>query len=178
MGGVLRKGAARGFRILQSRAAYRAVGRWVLGEIGTTTATPSDLAYVQSKLPPGLSFEPPSGPLVTHLVARRNGHVIGFVELVRRPPDQPSAGFWLHSLYVPDPAYRGLGIGEAMVRSVIGIARAEGAGELWLGVGENNLPAVRLYRKLGFERPAPPNPDAEPGAAGPRSIVMVKRLHE
>lgn len=48
-------------------------------------------------------------------------------------------------------AFRGLGIGDAMMRAGIEWARAVGVQKLRLGVFATNAPAIALYRKLGFQ---------------------------
>lgn len=48
-------------------------------------------------------------------------------------------------------AHRGTGVGEALMREVIDVARSRGLRELWLEVLTPNVPAIRLYEKLGFE---------------------------
>jgi ribosomal protein S18 acetylase RimI-like enzyme len=50
-----------------------------------------------------------------------------------------------------DPAYRGRGIGTALLEALRERARAEGVSALSLSVEEDN-PALRLYEGLGFER--------------------------
>jgi len=113
----------------------------------------------------------------------RSRRVTGFVELVRHPPEHaPYIGHWLFSLNVLDPWCRGLGIGEALARHVVGCARREGARELWLVVGEANGPAIALYRKLGFERAAVVGLEElleeEARTTGKRRITMVHRMQE
>lgn len=48
------------------------------------------------------------------------------------------------------PAARGRGIGAALVSEALRRMRADGAADAWLDVNVDN-PAVRLYRRLGFE---------------------------
>jgi mycothiol synthase len=48
------------------------------------------------------------------------------------------------------PAARGRGIGSALVVEALRRMRAGGSGHAWLDVNVDN-PAVRLYRRLGFE---------------------------
>ncbi len=50
-----------------------------------------------------------------------------------------------------DPAHRGRGLGRALLAAFTGQARAEGFGELRLGVHRSN-PAVRLYEADGYRR--------------------------
>jgi ribosomal protein S18 acetylase RimI-like enzyme len=89
---------------------------------------------------------------VTDWVARWAGVTAGSVQLVVQPGTAHGwAGHWLSSLTVCAPL-RGLGIGEALARVVVERARHEGAGELLLAVQEDDVRAIALYRKLGFER--------------------------
>ncbi len=46
--------------------------------------------------------------------------------------------------------YRGNGIGHALLRSVLESAKARGLTRVELTVREKNLPALALYRKVGF----------------------------
>lgn len=169
---------------MQSQGFFRAARRRIAPKISITTASPADLEYVQTRLNPGVTFIPnPPDPWVTRLVAVRHERVIGFVELVRHPPEHaPFVGFWLFSLYVLDPLYRGSGIGEALACHAIGLARREGAKELWLVVGETNCPAINLYRKLGFERAVAKGLEERyedtAKLTGSRSITMVKQMIE
>ncbi|SEQ49161.1 Ribosomal protein S18 acetylase RimI [Lentzea xinjiangensis] len=58
-------------------------------------------------------------------------------------------GLYLYSMWVRD-SHRGRGIGEALVGTVLAWAAEEGWRIVRLRVWEDNLPARRLYRKLGF----------------------------
>lgn len=49
-----------------------------------------------------------------------------------------------------DPALRRKGYGEAVVRSLLTMARERGCRQVSLEVRESNLGAIALYRKLGF----------------------------
>lgn len=179
---LVRKCAGRILRSVQSRRIFRAAGRKVVRDIRVTIASPADLEYVHSRLTSELAFKPdPADPQVTRFVATRHGRVIGFVELVRHPPEHaPYVGFWLFSLYVFDPLYRGLGIGEALARCVIKLARDGGGEELWLVVNEQNRPATNLYQKLGFKPANVTELDEqlkeEAKMTGRQRITMVKLL--
>lgn len=50
-----------------------------------------------------------------------------------------------------NPARRRQGIGESLLQKVMIWAKAAGAGHILLDVDVANVPAVSLYRKLGFE---------------------------
>jgi ribosomal protein S18 acetylase RimI-like enzyme len=56
---------------------------------------------------------------------------------------------YLQELYVV-PDRRGQGIGEALMRAAIEVAREEGATYMDLGTGDDDVAARGLYEKLGF----------------------------
>ncbi|WP_429817974.1 N-acetyltransferase family protein [Ensifer sp. B1-9] len=58
-------------------------------------------------------------------------------------------GVFVQDLYV-DGLFRGLGIGEALLREVAAWSRASGGDYLRLEVDVDNLPAQRLYERLGI----------------------------
>jgi len=68
-----------------------------------------------------------------------------------------------HSVLVPDDRgayelaifvlheYQGARIGTELLRTLLGLGQADGVEKVWLTVERWNDPAVRLYRKVGFE---------------------------
>ncbi|KQM60904.1 GNAT family N-acetyltransferase [Agreia sp. Leaf210] len=50
-----------------------------------------------------------------------------------------------------DPRYRGRGLGRALTQAAIEKARALGASDVRLAVVSDNEPAVKAYRRAGFE---------------------------
>jgi ribosomal protein S18 acetylase RimI-like enzyme len=48
------------------------------------------------------------------------------------------------------PAYRRQGIGEALLRACIAKAKVKGITRIELEARADNVPAIRLYEKLGF----------------------------
>ncbi|MDI9609659.1 MAG: ribosomal protein S18-alanine N-acetyltransferase [Candidatus Verstraetearchaeota archaeon] len=46
--------------------------------------------------------------------------------------------------------YRGMGIGRKLMEEGMKNVRESGASEIYLEVRQSNLPAIQLYRKLGF----------------------------
>jgi GrpB-like predicted nucleotidyltransferase (UPF0157 family)/GNAT superfamily N-acetyltransferase len=76
----------------------------------------------------------------------------GFLHLVRSEPDPSVTGskpIELLRLYV-DSRWHGKGVGAALMKRSLEIARAEGFETLWLGVWEKNLRAQAFYAKYGF----------------------------
>lgn len=57
----------------------------------------------------------------------------------------------LYSL-ATDPACRGRGLGEKLVRAFVDEAKKRGAGKAILEVREDAAGAIRLYQKLGFAK--------------------------
>jgi ribosomal-protein-alanine N-acetyltransferase len=79
--------------------------------------------------------------------------------VVRRPGDEVVAYiiFWqirddvqVNNVAV-HPDFRGLGLGETIMRYAIARVRDAGATFMTLEVRQSNMPAMTLYRKLGFE---------------------------
>ncbi|MET8757178.1 GNAT family N-acetyltransferase [Lentzea sp. NPDC004782] len=58
-------------------------------------------------------------------------------------------GLYLYSMWVRE-SHRGRGLGEALVSAVLTWAAGEGWKLVRLRVWEDNLPARRLYKRLGF----------------------------
>jgi ribosomal protein S18 acetylase RimI-like enzyme len=61
---------------------------------------------------------------------------------------QPS-GLHLYSMWVRS-SHRGRGVGEALVKAVLAWAAEQGWNVVRLRVYDDNLPARRLYKRLGF----------------------------
>ncbi len=56
---------------------------------------------------------------------------------------------YLAELYVA-PAWRGQGLGRALMEAAMELARSEGATHMDLGTGEQDVAARALYESLGF----------------------------
>jgi len=80
-----------------------------------------------------------------YIVAKHMGKVIGY------------AGMWtiIDEAHVTNvgvlPEYRGEGVGEYLMRSLIAAAKERGAKKMTLEVRKSNYIAQNLYTKLGFE---------------------------
>jgi ribosomal protein S18 acetylase RimI-like enzyme len=69
--------------------------------------------------------------------------------LVTGAPYDEAVG--LFSMWVA-PEARGRGVGGALIDTLVDWARSNGNSELLLDVGDDNEPAIALYRRKGFER--------------------------
>ena len=144
-------------------------------------ASDVEWAAVDANLIPGHSDSFPGGNRgVSNFIALKRDHIVGHVQLVRKPGDASSVPeYWLFNLAVRI-RHRRKGIGEALTRQVIASSQREEATDLRLLVFENNLPAVQLYQSLGFELKN--DPGLEPRLArdkevfGSRRILMIKSL--
>ena len=77
-------------------------------------------------------------------LAWQGAHIASAVVLEESP-----TGWWLHLLAV-HPAFRGQNLGGELLTRMADLARAQGGTTLLLAVVEGNLPAIRLYERLGF----------------------------
>lgn len=105
---------------------------------------------------------------VERIVADADGEIVGSV-LLFAPGSDAYGGLAaaasapeLRLLAVRDP-WRGRGVGEALVRACALRARAAGAAVLGLHSSRSMATALRLYRRLGFERA--PASDFQPAGA-------------
>ncbi len=85
-----------------------------------------------------------------HLVAERDGALLGYVR-VGRPTPLPSNAHvrQIQGLAVADAA-RGRGVGRALLRAALAKAAADGATRITLRVLGHNGPARALYEAEGF----------------------------
>jgi ribosomal protein S18 acetylase RimI-like enzyme len=82
------------------------------------------------------------------LIARdKTGQVLGFIRAMRQGLEQD---WWIAGLGVR-PLFRRRGIGEALVSDVLANLREGGVSKVRLEVNRASLPAIKLYRKLGFK---------------------------
>lgn len=90
-----------------------------------------------------------SWPGVRLLVARVDGEIVGALTLVMFPiPTGLRA--WIEDVVV-DEAARGQGVGAALTREAVRLARADGARTVDLTSRPSRQAANRLYERLGFQ---------------------------
>lgn len=114
----------------------------LLGTAKKITSTPD--IFAREGLAPGRAFE--------GLVAEVDGNFAGmclylpvFSTWLGRP------GVYVQDLFV-DERFRGMKIGEALIRRVARIGRARGASHLRLAVDFDNEKAQRFYERIGVTR--------------------------
>ena len=96
-----------------------------------------------------------------YVYADANGQVLASLILHAAQPEEyrhiawPSAAaaaeVWVLHLLMVHPSLAGQGIGASLVRFGLDLAAANHKRAVRLDTGAQNLPAVALYRKLGFE---------------------------
>ncbi len=90
-----------------------------------------------------------ASPASVLLVARRDGAIVGSLTLVLfRIPTGVRA--WIEDVVVDESA-RGAGVGEALNRHAVAMAKAAGSKTVDLTSRPSREAANRLYRRIGFE---------------------------
>ncbi|HEX6747555.1 MAG TPA: GNAT family N-acetyltransferase [Longimicrobium sp.] len=85
------------------------------------------------------------------VVAIEDGAVIGFASAIDYfHPDKPRPELWIDEVGVA-PERHGRGVGKAVVRGMLDVARAIGCGEAWVLTDRDNAAAMRLYASTGGE---------------------------
>jgi ribosomal protein S18 acetylase RimI-like enzyme len=104
------------------------------------------------------------------VVAERNGHLIGAAWTRIIPAyghiDQATPELAISML----PAFRGCGIGTALMERLFEVLRENGYRRTSLSVQQDN-PAVRFYTRLGYEITG-----EKPDHAGHEDYIMIKNL--
>lgn len=92
---------------------------------------------------------------ITILMAYRFHILVGYALMreVQNPPEINSAvkGIELARLYV-DAAFNGTGVGSAIMKECISLARLKNKEMLWLGVWPKSTRAINFYIKWGFQK--------------------------
>ena len=90
------------------------------------------------------------GSSETMVLAEVRGRLVGMSGMVRVPSRKAWHIGMVYSVYV-QPAWRGLGIGEALVSACLEWGREHGVRRAQLGVAVENTPAIRCYERCGFK---------------------------
>jgi diamine N-acetyltransferase len=94
-----------------------------------------------------------SDPATLTLVVEEDGNLVGYAQLVLRPPplSVPACRPMELKRFYVDKAFHGSSMAPALMRAAEESARASGADLVWLGVWERNPRAIRFYQKSGFQ---------------------------
>jgi GNAT superfamily N-acetyltransferase len=88
-------------------------------------------------------------PAAEVLIARLEGRPAGFALFFHTfSTFLGRRGLWLEDLFI-DPAFRGRGIGKALLRRVAALAQERGCGRFEWSVLDWNAGAIRFYESLG-----------------------------
>jgi ribosomal protein S18 acetylase RimI-like enzyme len=85
-------------------------------------------------------------------VAGRDGYYLGFTQLYPLFSSVNLGKAWLLNDLFVAPASRGLGVGQALLEEARRFGEETGAVALMLETATDNLPAQRLYERLGWIR--------------------------
>ncbi|MFC1718374.1 GNAT family N-acetyltransferase [Candidatus Poribacteria bacterium] len=171
---MLRELCARFFLFLQNFRLYRAFGRRLARKRIRCCTANAGHAHGLSQL---FGYEEWNYQGPGHrLVATLAGHIVGIVTIICFDGEALLyPGWWISSLSVR-AQYRGLGIGEQLVRKALQDAALAGATRVNLVVSEENGRAISLYQRVGLELHSIPGLDAqlEEGFrnTGKRKIIM------
>ena len=117
-------------------------------ELATYERAASSVVATEADLAAAL-FGP--SPAVFCHVAEEDGAVVGFaLWFLNFSTWLGRHGLYLEDLYV-QPAYRGRGLGKALLETLVGIARERGYGRVEWWVLDWNSPAQAFYRSMGAE---------------------------
>jgi len=90
-----------------------------------------------------------SRPVAEAIVAEAGEGLVGYaIHFATFSTFRGQAGIWLEDLYVR-PDWRGRGLGERLLREVVGRAAQRGAGRCEWSVLDWNERAIRLYERMG-----------------------------
>ena len=135
--------------------ALAELGRSTFSETFAKDNRPEDMErYLSSTFGPELQRRELRDPKRRIAIAWDGSEAVGYFHLAESEPDPSVAGpkpIELVRLYV-DARRLGLGVGAALMRECVALARREGFETLWLGVWEKNLRAQAFYRKNAFTR--------------------------
>ena len=147
-------------------AEYKAWDIEMSGRAGLSADALLDFGYKESVQELVAEFAPPSGRL---LLARFDGQVVGCAGLRRLSPEIGE----IKRVYVR-PAFRGKGLGTALIEAVIAAARLIGYRKLRLETAGFMEGAQALYRSLGFNLIEPYR--EVPGELKPLEVFMELNL--
>lgn len=115
----------------------------------------NEVAHIQSPLDAqhlrDLWREMSAAPeIYLNLVCEVQGQVAGFLSLIFYRTFFHHGGTALINELVVDAAWRGQGLGQALIAHAVSAARERGMDEVEVGTEHDNLPAQAFYQRAGF----------------------------
>ena len=90
---------------------------------------------------------------IIYLVAQEKNNLIAYCKLNRNKSEgvlNSLRPLEIQRMYVLEE-FIGNNIGKSLMNNALNIAKAENFEVVWLGVWENNIPAINFYKSFGFE---------------------------
>ena len=92
-----------------------------------------------------------SNPHIAYFIAAINNEAVGFMKLNLNSIFQNDhVGMEIEKIYTR-PSHHGKGIGNALMKVALDLAKSEKRKFVWLGVIDTNSDAIRFYKKFGFK---------------------------
>ena len=140
---------------LATATRLAAMGRQTFSETFGTTNTRADMtAYLAATYGPELQLAQLQNPANTYLLAEMQGQAVGYalleqVSALGLLPEANTKQLEIKQLYILED-WIGTGLGSALMRRCLEIARAENCTAVVLGVWEHNERAKAFYQRFGF----------------------------
>ncbi|MBI4502507.1 MAG: N-acetyltransferase [Gemmatimonadetes bacterium] len=99
------------------------------------------------------------------------GELVGVLDAIT---DWPEQGVWTMGMLLLDPAFRGRGVGSALLQAYEEWARSEGAMAFRTAVVAHHEPGLTFLERAGYE-PESDLPDYDAGGRRARVIFLAKR---
>jgi len=132
-----------------------ALGRRTFADSFGADNPPRDIRkYLAQSFSPAIQAAELAEPSSCFLVAESGKQPVGYARLVESvPPPCVKAvhPVKLQRLYA-DQQWIGCGVGAALMRACIAWARQRENDGIWLGVWDENQPALQFYRRWGFKQ--------------------------
>ena len=131
-----------------------ALGRRTFADSFGADNHPRDMQkYLEQSFSPEIQAAELADPSSCFLIAESGNLPVGYARLVESPPPpciKAACPVKLQRLYA-EQQWIGCGVGAALMRACMAIARQRENDGIWLGVWAKNARALRFYRKWGFK---------------------------
>lgn len=118
-----------------------------------------------------------------YYLAEKRGKVVGgFTSGEAWEGISHDTSYWIMGLFVV-PRYRGAGVAKRLLGKAFSTLKEQGIDQIFVNVFENNIPAIKLYHKLGFIRADMHEAEskidehyAKVAPGSPHSLVLFKKV--